>query len=77
MRGLAAGLHAIVELGFEFDSAELARAALRHSVVVYPLSYAYLEPREAGDGLVLGYANLAEAAIDEGISRLALAVEEL
>jgi GntR family transcriptional regulator/MocR family aminotransferase len=77
VRGLAAGLHAIVELGFEFDSAELARAALRRSVVVYPLSYAYLEPRPRGDGLVLGYANLAEPAIEEGIARLALAVAEL
>jgi GntR family transcriptional regulator / MocR family aminotransferase len=75
--GLAAGLHAIVALDRSFDSAQLARAAYRHSVVVYPLSYAYLQPKDAGDSLVLGYANLSEAAIDEGIRRLATAIGEL
>ncbi|HEX4563941.1 MAG TPA: PLP-dependent aminotransferase family protein, partial [Solirubrobacteraceae bacterium] len=43
--GLAAGLHAIVRLGFEFDSAQLALTALRRSVVVYPLYFAFLEPQ--------------------------------
>ena len=75
--GLAAGLHAIVRLGFEFDGARLAEVAMRRSVVVYPLSYAYLEPSSIGDSLVLGYANLSEAAIEEGIARLAASIGEL
>jgi GntR family transcriptional regulator/MocR family aminotransferase len=75
--GLAAGLHAIVQLERRFDGLALARAAGRHSVVVYPLSYAYMQPQAVGDSLVLGYANLSEPAIEEGIRRLAAALEEL
>ena len=53
------------------------RAAARRSVGVYPLGYAYLRPRPLDDGLVLGYANLAEPAIEEGVRLLALALEDL
>jgi GntR family transcriptional regulator/MocR family aminotransferase len=77
VRGLAAGLHAIVQLDRPFDSAAVARAAHAHSVIVYPLSFSYLQPRATGDSLVLGYANLSEQAIEEGISRLATALAEL
>ena len=75
--GLAAGLHAIVRLGREVDGLALMGAARRSSVGVYPLGYAYLEVRPVHDGLILGYANLAEPAIEEGIRRLARALEEL
>jgi GntR family transcriptional regulator / MocR family aminotransferase len=75
--GLAAGLHATVLLASEVDGIEIAQAAVRHSVGVYPLGYSYMEPRLKHRGLVLGYANLAEPAIEEGIRRLALALSEL
>ncbi len=75
--GLAAGLHAIVRLGREVDGLALYEAARRGSVGAYPLGYAYMDVRPVHDGLILGYANLAEPAIDEGIRRLALALEEL
>jgi GntR family transcriptional regulator/MocR family aminotransferase len=75
--GLAAGLHAIVRLEQAIDGMELVRAAERRSVRVYPLGYSYMEARPIHDGLVLGYANLAEPAIEEGIRRLALALGEL
>lgn len=75
--GLAAGLHAGVRLERPVDGLALVRAARRHSVGVYPLGYAYMEIRTVHDGLILGYANLAEAAIGEGIRRLALALAEL
>ncbi len=74
--GLAAGLHAIVELGDEVDALALVHAALARSVGVYPLAYAYVEPRARDARGVLGYANLAEPAIDEGIRRLADALAE-
>jgi len=74
--GLAAGLHAIVRLGREVDGLALIAAARRRSVGVYPLGYAYMEARPVHDGLVLGYANLVEPAIEEGIRRLAGALEE-
>jgi len=75
--GVAAGLHAIVEVGRQFDGAALMRAARRRSVGVYPLGHAYIDVRPRHDGIVLGYANLAEPAIEEGIRRLALALAEL
>ena len=74
--GLAAGLHAIVRLGQPVDALELVSAARRRSVGVYPLGYAYRQPRPHDDGLVLGYAGLAESAIEEGIRRLAEALAE-
>ncbi len=75
--GLAAGLHATVRLGFEVDGVEVTQACARRSVGVYPLGYSYMEPRPRHDGLVLGYANLTEPAIDEGIRRLAEVLGEL
>lgn len=72
--GLAAGLHATVRLGEPVDGIALARAAARESVGVYPLGYAYVTPRPVDDGLVLGYANLSEPAIEEGVRRLAVAL---
>jgi len=75
--GLAAGLHAIVRLAEPVDGIELVRAAARNSVGVYPLGYGYMEVKPIHDGLVLGYANLAEPAIEEGIRRLARALAEM
>ena len=75
--GVAAGLHAIVRLPRPLDGLALARAAARRSLGVYPLGYGYMDLRPVDDGLVLGYANLAEPAIEEGIRRLALALEEV
>jgi GntR family transcriptional regulator/MocR family aminotransferase len=75
--GLAAGLHAVVRLGRAVDGMALMQAAGRQSVGVYPLGYAYMDVRAVDDGLVLGYANLAEPAIEEGIRRLGAVLEEL
>jgi GntR family transcriptional regulator/MocR family aminotransferase len=75
--GLAAGLHALVRLGREVDGMQLMQAAARRSVGVYPLGYAHMQVRPVDDGLVLGYANLAEPAIEEGIRRLGAVLEEL
>jgi DNA-binding transcriptional MocR family regulator len=46
-------------------------------VGVYPLSVHMIEPPQRTDALVLGYANLAEPAIAEGIRRLALVLDHL
>jgi len=72
--GLAAGLHALVRLDRPVDGRELMRAAAAESVGVYPLGLSYMRPRQKDDGLVLGYANLAEPAIEEGVRRLARAL---
>jgi len=59
------------------DGIALVQTALSASVGVYPLGYAYMQVRPVHDGLVLGYANLTEPAIEEGIRRLAGALEGL
>jgi GntR family transcriptional regulator / MocR family aminotransferase len=75
--GLAAGLHATVRLPREVDGAALARAAVARSLGVYPLAFAYMQPPARGDGLILGYANLAAEQIDEGVRLLAAVLDEL
>ena len=75
--GVAAGLHAIVRLGEPVDGLALMRAAAEQSLGVYPLGFAYIEPRLLDDGLVLGYANLVEPAIAEGVRRLAAVLAEM
>ena len=75
--GLAAGLHACVRLERPVDGPKLLDAARAHSVGVYPLGYSFTEPRPVHDGLILGYANLTEPAIEEGIRRLVRALEEV
>ena len=72
--GLAAGLHALVRLDRPVDGRRLMQAAAAESVGVYPLGLSYMKPRAMDDGLVLGYANLAEPAIEEGVRRLARAL---
>lgn len=74
--GVAAGLHALVRLARPLDGMLLLRAAARRSVGVYPLGFSYMDPRAEHDAIVLGYANLPEPAIEEGIARLAGAIAE-
>jgi GntR family transcriptional regulator/MocR family aminotransferase len=74
--GVAAGLHAIVQLPRPVDGLALLQAATRRSVGVYLLGYAYMKPRAVHDGLVLGYASLPEPAIEEGVRLLARALED-
>jgi GntR family transcriptional regulator/MocR family aminotransferase len=75
--GLAAGLHAVVRLPRRVDGATLVSAAFERSVAVQPLGFCFAEPRASHDELLLGYANLHEPAIEEGIRRLASAVAEV
>jgi GntR family transcriptional regulator/MocR family aminotransferase len=75
--GLAAGLHATVRLSAPVDGLAVVQACERQSVRVYPQGFSYMEPRAVHDRLVLGYANLAEPAIAEGVRRLALALDEV
>ncbi len=77
VQGLAAGLHAVIRLGRPVDGAALAAGARERSVGVYPLGYYYARPRRIHDGIVLGYANLAEPAIEEGVRRLSRALAEI
>jgi GntR family transcriptional regulator/MocR family aminotransferase len=76
VRGVAAGLHAVVEPPEPVDEAALMAAAAARSVGVYPMGWAHVTPRRAGGAMVLGYAILPEPAIREGVRRLAEAFAE-
>ena len=73
LQGMAAGLHVVVRLTGRVDAAALDARARERGVGVYPL------PREDGtsDAVVLGYANLSEPAIAEGVRRFAAALAPL
>ena len=75
--GVSAGLHALVRLPREVQLAPLMRAAAERSLGVYPLEFHRIEPRAHDDALVMGYANLSEPAIDEGVRRLAGVLDAL
>jgi GntR family transcriptional regulator / MocR family aminotransferase len=72
--GVSAGLHALVRLPCAVDLHGLLRAAAERSLGVYPLELHRIEPRQRTDALVMGYANLSEPAIAEGVRRLADAI---
>jgi GntR family transcriptional regulator/MocR family aminotransferase len=63
------------------DGPGLVAAAARREVGIYLLAplFAPAQPRAArhGAGLVLGYASLSIAQIDEGVRRLSEAVKEV
>ncbi len=75
--GVSAGLHALVRLPRAVELQALMRAAAERSLGVYPLELHRIEPRAHDDALVMGYANLSEPAIAEGVRRLAEAIGEL
>ncbi|HEX3318840.1 MAG TPA: PLP-dependent aminotransferase family protein [Solirubrobacteraceae bacterium] len=60
VRGIAAGLHAVVAPPEPLDEAALLGAAAARSVGVYPLGWSYVTPRAAGGAMILGYATLPE-----------------
>jgi len=75
--GISAGLHALVRLPQAVDAQQLLIRAGQRSLGVYPLSLHMIDPPSETDALVLGYAGLSENDIQEGIGRLAEALDEL
>ena len=71
MSGISAGLHALVRLPRAVDVQALLSAGAERSLRVYPLELHRIAPASEADALVMGYANLSEPAIDEGMRRLA------
>jgi GntR family transcriptional regulator/MocR family aminotransferase len=69
--GISAGLHALVRFPRAFPAQRLVEACAERSVGVYPLSMHLLASPAETDALVVGYANLSEPAIEEGIRILA------
>jgi GntR family transcriptional regulator/MocR family aminotransferase len=75
--GISAGLHALLRLPRAVDAEQLMGAAIERSLGVYPLTLHLMEPQRNTDSIVLGYGNLSEPAIFEGIRRLAVVLQEL
>ncbi|MGK5510237.1 PLP-dependent aminotransferase family protein [Brevibacillus formosus] len=69
LSGVETGLHMLLEAEESFDEEALTNQALEKGIRVYPLSTFCLESNRKG--WVLGFAKVDEAAIEEGIYRLA------
>ncbi len=69
LSGIETGLHMLLEADESFDEEAVTYQALKRGIRVYPLStYCMQSDRK---GWVLGFAKVDEAAIEEGICRLA------
>jgi GntR family transcriptional regulator/MocR family aminotransferase len=77
VEGISAGLHVLLRLHQMVDAQQLVGAAIEHSLGVYPLTLHMMKPQRDTDSLVLGYGNLSEPAIHEGIRLLAVVLGEL
>ena len=69
LSGVETGLHMLLEADKSFDEEAVTNLALEKGIRVYPLSKYCLESNRRG--WVLGFAKVDEAAIEEGIYRLA------
>jgi GntR family transcriptional regulator/MocR family aminotransferase len=70
VRGVAAGLHLMVELPSEVDESALVASALEHAIGVYGVRPYRL--RKGPPALILGYGALSELRISKGIQDLRL-----
>jgi GntR family transcriptional regulator/MocR family aminotransferase len=70
VRGIAAGLHALVDLPPGCDEQALVAEAARHGIGIYGVSSYYAPGAAVPPALVLGYAALPEPAIEAGIAEL-------
>ncbi|NGP45110.1 PLP-dependent aminotransferase family protein [Bacillaceae bacterium SIJ1] len=69
LSGAETGLHMLLEAEPSFDEATVTSLALEKGIRIYPLSHYGLESKRKG--WILGFAKVDEAAIEEGIKRLA------
>jgi len=75
LAGTAAGINAVVLMPQDADEAAFLTAATANGLRLHGLSWFRMTP--GSPGLVLGYANLSEPAIDRGVARLARLVAGL
>ena len=74
--GIAAGLHLVLPLPDTVDTAAVAAAAAARSVRVADLAAYHATEDYADHGLVLGYGNLADRAVDEAVRQLSAAIRD-
>lgn len=69
-RGLAAGFHAVAPLTADADEQAIVEEARLRSVGLYGMGSYRPSGRRGPPQLVLGFGNVADAAIDRGISAI-------
>jgi GntR family transcriptional regulator / MocR family aminotransferase len=74
--GVAAGLHLLVLLDDSVDCAAVVRRAAAAGLRVASLDTYRCRDDAIGQGLVLGYGNLADGQLDEAVALLATAVAD-
>jgi GntR family transcriptional regulator / MocR family aminotransferase len=74
--GIAAGLHLVAWLPPDLDEAAVIAAAAREGVAVVGVTEYRLSPAARG-GLIFGYSDLNEQAIEDGVARMGRAVAGL
>ena len=74
MRGIAAGLHAMVELPGDYDEAAILAESRERGIELGSMRRHRADPSDGPPTLLLGYAQLPEAAIGPGVRELAKAV---
>jgi GntR family transcriptional regulator / MocR family aminotransferase len=75
-RGIAAGLHVMIELGPDADERKIVEAAARQSIRVCGASIYSSNPSAGTPALVLGYGALKESTIAEAVKILASVLRE-
>jgi GntR family transcriptional regulator/MocR family aminotransferase len=71
LSGLAAGFHAVAQLARGAREAAVVEAARAHGVGIYGMSVNRSTRSPDPPQLVLGFGNLSERAIIDGVARLA------
>ena len=74
--GVAAGLHAVIELPPGCEEARVIEAARARGVHVEPMAPNRFDPASGPPAVLLGYAGLAEPALRRGVAELAAAVRQ-
>jgi GntR family transcriptional regulator/MocR family aminotransferase len=77
IRGVAAGLHLLLDLPAHVDEDRLVAAAAARRVRVYGGRTYHATPRSAPPSLLLGYGGVGERGMDRGIRALADALQEV
>lgn len=73
IRGEHAGLHLVLDLQKGITEAALIKEAEQQGIRIYGIKKHYLPPIDSvSESILLGYSNLSEAEITEGIRRLTL-----
>ncbi len=72
--GASAGLHLLAWLPPELDEAAVVRAATEARIGIHGLAPSRIDPSGPG-AIIFGYGQIEEAAIDDGLRRLRIAID--